>query len=128
MEQTWYPASKILPIMSYIYDLLRNISGERIGRCVITKLKPGKWIEPHIDGNLPLQPYVKYYQRIHISLQNAPGAKFSIENESFTPVTGDVYVVANHKMHSVSNDSEIDRITMIVDMRTPMFEDLKVTQ
>jgi hypothetical protein len=120
----WYPSSFKLPVMPIIYNLMANIFGDRLGRCVITRLKPGKWIEPHIDAGSP----VTLYQRFHLCLQNAEGAVFSIEDEHFTPVAGDLFWCANDKMHSVSNDSDIERLTMIIDVHTPLYQELKATR
>jgi hypothetical protein len=122
-QSVWYPATSRLPVLSLMYETMSCMMGDRLGRSVITRLEPGAWISPHIDQGSP----VTHYQRFHICLQNAEGAVFSIENENFTPNAGDIYVVANHKMHSVSNDSNIDRLTMIVDIHTPMFQEMKVT-
>jgi len=123
-ECHWYNSAFILPIKPLMYALMSDVYGDRIGRAVITRLKPGSKIDSHIDYGSP----VSHYQRFHISLLNEEGAVFTVDGENFTPKTGDVFVVANHKEHSVVNNSSIDRLTMIIDIRTKMFENLKVTK
>lgn len=122
-ECYWYPASSILPARNYMYPLLDVTQGDRFGRCVITRLAPGAKIDRHIDYGAP----VSYYQRFHLALYNKPGAKFIIGDEEFEPTTGDLYIVANHKEHEVINDSDEERLTMIIDVRTPLFEHIKDT-
>jgi len=122
-ECDWFPAAFVLPVMQYIYELSQITLGSRIGRCAITRIKPGCKVAAHIDEGTPSE----YYQRFHICLQNEPGAIFMCGNEELTPIAGDVFIIANHKMHSVINNSTKDRLTMIVDIRTPLFEHIKAT-
>lgn len=122
-ESVWYPPFFCLPVKPLIYGLMNDALGDRIGRVVITRLAPGKSIDPHVDQGSP----VSYYQRFHIAIQNEEGAVFTIEDEEFTPKTGDIYAVTNDKLNSVKNNSNVDRITMIVDVRTPLLEKLKQT-
>jgi hypothetical protein len=69
-----------------------------------------------------------YYQRFHVALQSKDGQVFKCGDEEFTPETGLVYAVNNALEHSVENNSDIDRLTMIIDLRTALLEDLKKTQ
>lgn len=46
-----YPAFFALPqARPLIFGLMARVEGERLGRCLITKLPPGGRIEPHEDG------------------------------------------------------------------------------
>jgi len=122
-ESYWYPAASVLPVSPVIHTLMGQVMGDRIGRCVITRCKPGHKVKPHVDAGSP----VSYYQRFHLALQQAPGAKFICGDEVFEPKVGDLFVFDNSKTHSVENDSDADRITMIIDIRTPYFEHIKKT-
>lgn len=122
-ETYWYPASGVLPCTHYMYPLMEVVHGDRFGRCVITRMAPGVSIDSHKDMGAP----VGYYQRFHLALQNAEGAVFKCDDEEFCPKTGDLFIVANHKEHSVVNNSELERITMIIDVHTPWFEHIKPT-
>ena len=123
IECFWQDAAFKLPIMPLIYDLMMNVAGDQIGRVVITKLQPGGRITPHVDGGAP----AKYYQRFHLSLKNAPGAYFRCGDSKIEPLPGTWFIVDNSKEHEVVNDSAMERWTLIVDVRTPLFEDLKET-
>jgi hypothetical protein len=124
LECEWFPASFEIPVKEHIYGLMQLVLGDRVGRCCITRLKPGCEIFPHIDEGIPS----KYYQRFHICLKNSDGSIFKCEDEIFTPTVGDVYIVANHKIHSVENNTTEDRLTLIIDIRTPLFEHIKETR
>lgn len=122
-EALWYPASYVLPVRTYMYPLMEIVDGDRLGRCVITRMGPNTKIDSHKDMGAP----VGYYQRFHLALQNAEGAVFKCGDEEFTPQTGDLFIVANQRDHEVINNSDIDRITMIIDVHTTAFEHIKPT-
>lgn len=114
-ESVWYPAAAKLPqARPIIYDLMRRVEGERLGRVLITRLAPGKRIAPHVDGG----EHAAYFDRYHVTLQNLPGSVFRAGNEQIAAKLGDVFWFDNAQEHSVVNNSVDDRLTMIVDIRT----------
>lgn len=114
-ESINYPALFALPqARPIIFDLVRRVEGERLGRVLITRLAPGKSIAPHSDGG----NHAAYYDRYHVTLQNYPGSIFRAGNESVFMATGDAWWFDNGQEHEVKNASSDDRITMIVDIRT----------
>ncbi|MNL70438.1 hypothetical protein D3C87_1954400 [compost metagenome] len=48
----------------------------------------------------------------------APGQAFHFENEKLVTVPGDIYWFDNSHTHWVTNESQSDRITMIVCIKT----------
>lgn len=106
----WYALPQVRPV---ILDLMRRVEGARLGRCVITKLPPGKCVTPHVDGGAP----ATYYERYQIALQSLPGALFKIGDEVAQFQTGDVWWIDNATIHSVTNNSADERIVLIVDIR-----------
>lgn len=114
-ESINYPAFFALPeARQIIYDLMRTVEGQRLGRVIITRLAPGKVIDPHIDSG----DHADYYDRYHCILQNKPGSLFRAGEETVCMNTGDVWWFDNSVMHEVVNNSTDDRITMIIDIRT----------
>lgn len=114
-ESINYPAFFQLPeARPIIYDLMRRVEGQRLGRVIITRLSPGKKIDPHIDSG----DHAAYYDRYHCILQNQPGSLFRTGNETVCMKTGDVWWFDNSIEHEVINNSEQDRLTMIIDIRT----------
>lgn len=103
----------LAPIRPLILDLMRRVEGVGLGRCIVTRLKPGASITPHADAGAPAE----YFRRYQIVLQSLPGAIFQIEDETVTFRTGDVWWIDNRSVHSVTNNSADDRIVCIVDVR-----------
>ncbi len=113
-----YPAFAALPqARPLICDLMRLVEGERLGRVVVTRLAPGKAITPHADEDA----HASYYDRYHIALQVLPGVIFRCGDEAAPMMTGEVWWFNNASVHEVMNESNDDRITLIVDIRTPHF-------
>jgi len=110
-----YPAFHILtechPI---ILSLMNRVRGEIIGRCLITRLMPGKRIHPHADMGAPAE----YYERYHIPLKSMPGVVFRAGDEQVEMRPGEVWWFDNQKEHEVINNSQDERIVMIVDIRS----------
>lgn len=109
-----YPAWFALPqARQIIFDLLRAVEGTQLGRVIITRLKPGKQIIPHVDAGAPAE----FFKRYQVALQSLPGAIFQIEDEKVNFNTGEIWLINNRAEHSVQNNSKDDRIVMIVDIR-----------
>jgi hypothetical protein len=114
LEVVNYPAFWKLPqARAIIFGLMTQVGGERLGRCVITRLKPGGRILPHEDGGL----CASYYDRYQIALNSEPGCSFSCGGETVEMRTGDVWWFNNELEHSVTNNSASDRLSLIVDIR-----------
>lgn len=113
-ESIWYPAANILTAARpIIFALMNTMQGERLGRCLITKLAPGKKIDRHDDGG----SHAAYYERMHVVLQGLPGSLFECEGERVNMQTGEVWWFNNAGQHEVINNSADDRIHMIVDIK-----------
>lgn len=106
----WEKLPQARPI---VFDLLRRVEGVQLGRCVITKLAPGKRIYLHTDEGAPAE----FYNRFQVPLQAGPGCIMTIEDESLQMQPGEVWMIDNRKEHEVVNNSSIDRIAMVVDVR-----------
>ena len=110
------PAFAILnEAQKIIFDVMRAIPGEHLGKVVITRLRSGDVIEPHIDRMPPGFPI--YFQRFQIPLAAAPGVTFHCGDEHLYMEPGCAYWFDNQVMHSVANESGEDRISMLTDIR-----------
>lgn len=113
-ESIFYPAFHVLPeARPLIFALMAQVGGERLGRCLITKLPPGGKIAPHVDGG----SHAAYYERFHIVLQAKAGNTFRAGDEAVEMRTGEVWWFDNSKEHDVANHSDDDRVHLIVDIR-----------
>lgn len=108
-----YPAWDKLPIKDMVLNLMRAVGGVQLGRVLITRLKPGAKIKPHIDEGAP----ATFYSRYQIMLQCLPGVDFTAGNETVRMKTGDVWWFDNRQEHEVINNSAGDRVALIVDCR-----------
>jgi len=118
----WYPAWKTLPALKpIVMSLMTMVEGEMIGGVLITKIPAGARVEPHIDAGW----HVDYYRKFYVSLGNSPGSVFCCEvdggTETLCPEPGDIWLFDNHKTHWVENNSQKDRITLIICIRTDFF-------
>lgn len=122
-DSVWYRAYDALPSLKpIIYDLMRLVQGERIGTILITRIPPGSKIDPHLD----IGWHVDYYDKFYVSLQSAPGAKFICHqpggDEILEPKVGECWRFDNRILHSVVNESNQDRVTLIVSIRTEKYQ------
>lgn len=118
----WYPAWQALPeLRPIVFDLMARLQGEVLGGILITKVPAGKSVHPHIDRGW----HVEYYDKFYVQIQGSEGCEFCCDDEGkierFTPKTGQVYLFDNRMLHWVDNKSDIDRITLIVCIRTQLF-------
>lgn len=110
------PAFGILSsAMAIILDLMRAIPGEHLGKVLITRLRPGQVIAPHIDHMPPGVPL--YFQRYQIPLHVEPRVTFRCGDEDLYMRPGTAWWFDNQITHSVVNDSGEPRISMLTDIR-----------
>lgn len=94
--------------------LLYALGGSQLGRVVITRLQPGHKILPHADT---MGEYAKFYSRYHIVLQGFPGSLFTCGDETVNMLSGETWWFDPSAEHSVKNNSQDDRVHMLVDIR-----------
>ena len=97
-----------------IMGLMANVQGERLGRCIINKIKPGGRIYPHEDT----PSHADYYSRFHIVLQSSSGVVFIAGDEQVYMGTGDCWWFNINLNHEVIIYSADDRIHLVIDIRT----------
>jgi hypothetical protein len=119
----WYPAWRALPALRpLVLDLMAHVQGEMLGGVLITRIPPGEGIDRHADNSWHVR---QYPDKFYLSLQSAPGANFVCSHngveETLCPTTGDIWMFDNRKEHWVENKSNVDRITLIVCIRTELF-------
>lgn len=114
-ESVWYPGiENKLPVRELVYPLMRFVEGDRLGGVLITRIRAGRSVKPHHDDGW----HAKYYQKFAIQIQSSPGQFFCFEDAKLEPLPGDVYWFDNSFTHWVTNDTDHDRITMIVCIKT----------
>jgi hypothetical protein len=114
-ESIPYPGWWYLPeARPLVFGVMGRTQATRLGRVLITKLRPGCQITPHKDS----APHSVYYQRFHITLCSPPECLFRIEDEVLSLPPGSCYGVRNDLEHEVLNQGSSDRIALIVDVHS----------
>jgi len=107
-----YRAWKDLPVRELVMDLMRLVSGTRLGRVIISRLPPGAEIAAHVDQGAP----ATYYNRYHLALQSNPGALNYSGNECVQYRMGEFWWFDNRAEHRIVNNSDDDRMVMVMDV------------
>jgi hypothetical protein len=119
-DSIWYPVvDKIPSVKKVVFDLMRIVDGERLGGVLITKLPPGGHIARHTDAGW----HAQYYDKFFVPIQIKEGAIFGFDDGDIHAKEGDAWWFDNSNPHWVTNNSDIDRIGMIVCIRTELFKD-----
>ena len=114
LESVNYPAYAELPeAAKLVRALMTRMDGERLGRVLITRLKPGGCIAPHRD----LEQHAGYYDRFHIVLRSNEACAFRCGVETVVMERGECWSFNNALEHSVQNNGDTERLHLIVDLR-----------
>lgn len=114
-ECVWMDGAVYLPAARpIILNLMASVGGERLGRCMINKLRPGGHVYPHADTPV----HAQYWDRYHAVLQTGPGCNFRCGEETVHMPQGRVWWFQNELEHEVVNNSAVERIHLVIDIRT----------
>jgi quercetin dioxygenase-like cupin family protein len=91
-------------------ELMTHLEGQELGGVLITKLPAGEVIYPHTDSGW----HASYYDKYFLAIKNDEGAEFCFEEGNIVSKPGEVYAFRNDVLHWVVNNSDKDRIAMIV--------------
>jgi hypothetical protein len=101
------------PVPAFL-DAIREIgalTGGRVARCMIVKLKPGGKITPHIDQGR----YAEATQRWHLPIETNRQAWLQSGGETLSLPRGTLHWFDKHALHCGANEGPRDRIHLIVD-------------
>jgi quercetin dioxygenase-like cupin family protein len=112
-DSVWYPSADLLGIRQYVYPLMAMFQGDVLGGVLITRIKPGQICKPHTDPGW----HARYYTKFAIQVQANEQQAFCFEDGKLVTKPGDVFWFDNHYTHWVTNESQEDRITVIVCIR-----------
>lgn len=113
-ECVWMDGALHLPAArQLIFALMAQVEGERLGRVMVNRIRPGGRIFPHADT----PAHAQYWERFHYVLQSAPGVVFRVKEERVHMQTGECWWFQNQLEHEVLNNSAEDRLHLIIDIR-----------
>lgn len=111
----WYPEAVVVPsVVSLVLQVCDLVRAERLGGVFVTKLPPGGKIERHVDSSW----HSHYYDKFMVAVQNDEGADFCWDSGVLKAKAGDVWRFENDVPHWVENNSDRDRIVIIISIRT----------
>lgn len=111
-ESVWYPVAYEVPeLRLLVNDVLANLDPVELGMVLITRIPPGGEVEPHVDSGWHATHYNDKYG---IQLQGNERQSFNFDGHSLSTRPGEVFWFDNSGEHWVLNDSDEDRMTMIV--------------
>lgn len=113
--QKWKHFSKFENAISDLSIFLSEFYNKgKIVRCILTKLKKNSVIPQHVDSGESLMTCYRH----HIAVITNELVYFRIGNEKKHLSENQVWEINNSRIHSVENNSDIDRIHIIVDWNT----------
>lgn len=114
-EAQWYPVAERLPsVRKAAEDLMDSVCGKRLGFVLLTRIKPGNQVYPHIDQGW----HAGYYEKYCISIRANKHQAFKFKDEELRTEDGDLFWFNNSQVHAVTNESDEDRISLIICIRT----------
>jgi quercetin dioxygenase-like cupin family protein len=119
-DSVWYPVLDKIPSAKKVaLELMAKVEGERLGGVLITKLAPGGKIDRHTDAGW----HAQYYDKFFVPIQIEKEATFGFDDGDIHAVEGEAWWFDNSNPHWVTNNTNCDRIAMIVCVRTEKYKD-----
>lgn len=113
-ESAWYPVIHDLPAAwSLARRVVRRVGGGKLGGVLITRIPPGGEVRPHIDRGW----HAGYYDKYAVQIAGNDKQAFCFEDSVLRPDPGDLYTFDNSRLHWVTNQSDSERITLIICIR-----------
>jgi len=110
-ESKWYPVADEIPaVRALVCKLFKDVGGSLLGGVLVTRIPPGESVKPHIDTGW----HAGFYEKFAIQLKGNSEQAFCFEDAHLSALPGDAYTFDNSRLHWVTNDSDSDRMTLIV--------------
>lgn len=112
----WFGAYQKLPsLRPIIFSMMARMQATHLGGVLITQIPPHGEVLPHVDDSW----HAKFYNcKLYLVLETNPQTVFRVEEEEVRMAVGDVWQINNTKLHSVKNDGDTNRTTLIVCLKT----------
>jgi hypothetical protein len=113
-EAKWYPIAQRLPAAKSVSEqLMERLGGVQLGFVLLTRITPGKRVYPHIDQGW----HARHYEKFCVCVKANKNQAFHFEGEELRTEDGDLFWFDNAYPHWVTNESNQERISMIVCIR-----------
>jgi hypothetical protein len=112
-ESVWYPVADELPSVKQIAEVLALQLNAQLGAVLMTRIKPGHQVYPHVDRGW----HATHYEKFCLCVKANVGQSFNFEGEELRTEDGDLFWFDNAYPHWVKNESHEDRVSMIICLR-----------
>lgn len=113
-DSEWYEVADDLPAVRKLAEqVYTDAGGSVLGGVLVTRVPAGKKVYPHIDNGW----HARQYEKFAVQIKGNEQQSFNFEDSALSPLPGQSYTFDNSKLHWVNNDSDEDRITLIVCVR-----------
>lgn len=102
-------------LMDLISPIIEKLEDEIVGksaRVLLIKLGAGKDVALHVDGG----DYLSSVRRFHIPIITNDNVFYTVNKETINMKAGECWEINNLKHHSVLNDSQEDRVHLLIDI------------
>lgn len=112
----WYPVWRHLPALRpIVYALMARCEATALGGVLLTRIPPGGQVRPHDDHG---GWHAEFYGcKAYVPLLGNDRCINHCGGESVCMVPGTAWLFDNLVTHSVTNDGDTERVTLIVSMR-----------
>lgn len=115
----FYPEWRLIPSLHpIVYNLMGHLRAVHLGGILITRIDAGREIAPHNDRGSWHAEFMN--TKLYLVLRDNPWCLNHCEGDTVHMRTGDVWAFDNLREHSVSNQGQTERRTVIVSMRTEL--------
>lgn len=112
----FYPAWRRLPALRpIVFSLMAKAQATYLGGLLITRIKPGGRVKPHHDRGSWHAETMNC--KLYVPLRANEKCVNYCEDESIVIKPGEAVSFNNQLMHSVENNGDTERVTLIVCMR-----------
>lgn len=102
-------------LMSTLFEIINKLEDHVVGksaRVLLIKLEAGKDVTEHVDNG----DYLSTVRRYHIPLITNDKVFYTVNSETISMKKGECWEINNLKPHSVINNSNEDRIHLLIDI------------
>jgi hypothetical protein len=111
---SWYPVIESLPEAKSLAErVAKDMKALSIGGVLITRIQPGKRVYPHADKGW----HAQHYEKFALQVKGDDKQAFHFEGEDLVTEDGDLFWFDNAYPHWVTNESDRERITMVICLR-----------
>jgi len=115
-----FPLANNIKLLSLVNDICKDLEKVHDGICsiaMVVKLLPESEIRPHVDDT----EYLQLTRRHHIAIKTNDKVLFCVDKECINMKPGECWEINNSKEHFVKNDSNEERIHLIIDIMPNKF-------